>query len=229
VTTAGVDSPARSRFGSAAVGAAPPPAVLTDEGEAGSRRRPVRALLAFALLLALGVAVLAGRAWDGFGMGQAWQITRDLAAGETLGPGDVRAVRLTRTSGADVLDDARPPVGAVLSEPVRAGSVLLRAQVGSGPAAPGPGEVLVGVAATASRVPGGLAPGDSVRLLALPPAAAPGQPQGPVRVLVRSARVQRVQSSAQGAAVTLVVPASAATQAGLLAAQDRLVLLGLPR
>jgi hypothetical protein len=41
--------------------------------------------------------------------------------------------------------------------------------------------------------------------------------------------VQRVEAAAQAVAVTLVVPGNLATQVGLLAAQDRLVLVGLPR
>jgi ABC-type branched-subunit amino acid transport system substrate-binding protein len=173
--------------------------------------------------------VLAGRAWDALGIGRAWQVTRNLAAGEVLGRSDVRTIRVTRTAGDDVVDDAAPPVGAVLSEPVRAGSVLVRSELGTGPVAPAAGEVLVGVAAAAGRAPGGLVPGDHVRLVALPPAAEPGHAQAPARVLVQSAPVQRVEAAAQAVAVTLVVPGNLATQVGLLAAQDRLVLVGLPR
>lgn len=111
------------------------------------------------------------------------------------------------------------------------GQVLTRALVGGSPI-PAEGEALAGVALTASQMPGaGLAPGDMVRVLAVPAPEAGGVAGlDETVVLSRSARVFDITGGAEGEAtrvVTLVVNAGEADAIATYAASKRIAIVKL--
>lgn len=224
----------QGRFGYASVGAPPPyrdpgerPA---DEQRTGRRWPKVLALVLVGLLL-LVAALLGGRAWGAHGQVEVWQLTRDVAAGETLRAADVQTVRVSSAGATGAVAGARRIAGRVASTPMPAGTMLRPDQLATGGVVPGPGEALVGVAASPGLAPDGLRPGASVTILELP-AQEPGAPvrakaARAVTVLVEDATVQRVAGGgAQGSLVTVVVPADRAAEVATLAAQNRVALVG---
>jgi hypothetical protein len=237
-TAAGPSSTATTepagRFGHATVGAPPPyrdpgekPA---DDGPARRRWPKVLALVLTAVLL-LTAALLGGRAWGARGQTDVWQLTHDVAAGETLRGGDVRAVRVSTDAAAGALRADRPLTRGVTAAALSAGTVLRRGQLGTTGVVPGPTDTLVGVAAAAGLAPQGLRPGDTVVVIALPEedqgaAPKPKKAAAGGTVLVGSATVQRViDGGAQGSVVTLVIPLGRSVEMATLAAQNRIALV----
>jgi len=95
---------------------------------------------------------------------------------------------------------------------------------------PGPGQALVGIAATAGFAPDGLRPGDAVTVLQLPAEDPSGQRptkrKAAITPLVGRAVVQRVAGGGTaGTLVTIVVPRAKANQIAELSAQNRVALI----
>jgi hypothetical protein len=234
-TSASAGPAPTGRFGYATVGAPPPyrdPGERPEDGAGARRRWPKVLALVLAAVLLLAAALLGGRAWGARGQTEVWQLTRDLGAGEALRPADVRAVRVSAEAAAGAVPGTSRLGGRVTVTPLPAGTVLRPGQLAPGGVVPGPGEALVGVAATAGLAPDGLRPGDTVSVVRLPPSstdqAVQQRPRAErsVTVLIGSATVQRVAGGgAQGSLVTLVVPQGSAAEVAGLAAQGRVALV----
>ena len=156
-----------------------------------------------------------------------WAVTRDLAAGSTIGAGDVerRAVRLDATAG-HYLAASSTPTGYVLTRPVGAGELLPAAAVVPSSAA---GDVrLVTVPVQRFHFPADLAKGARVDVYATPKAAtgSAGASAPPSERVLANALVAgverdagRLAASASGTGVVLAVaPSDVAT---LVAALQR--------
>ncbi len=228
-------APARPRFGTATLGVPPPeppPAPAPDAGPARRWSGRRRALVATAAVLLLVAAFVVGLQVGGRGTTEVWRLRRDLAAGAALRPGDLVAVPV-RGSAADGVAPAEPLApGSTAGRDLRAGELLLRGDVGRGPALPGEGAALVGVALAPGAAPDGLRAGAEVAVLRLPAtSAAAGQAvdlERPSDVLLPRVLVASVSTSGTGRVVTLVVPADALGPMTALGAQSRLAVVGLP-
>jgi hypothetical protein len=144
---------------------------------------------------------------------QVWAVTRDLAAGVTLEPGDVtaRPVRLPGGAGRYLAATGQVPTGFVLTRPVGAGEVLPAAAV----AAPGasPTQRLVTVPVEPFHFPSDLSRGERVDLYVTPKSGPSGAVAAPRLVLERVVvgGLQERPSTLGGAAgvgVALSVPAA---------------------
>lgn len=135
-----------------------------------TRRRPG--------LVALGVALVAtGALLSAWLVGQAGDRTpvlvlaRDVPYGATLTRADLATtdVAVDAAVGTVPVDGLDDVLGSTAVVPLLAGSLLSRDAVGSA-SAPGPGEVVVGLAVPATRMPAGqVVSGDRVEVVSTPP------------------------------------------------------------
>jgi hypothetical protein len=141
----------------------------------------------------------------------------DLVSGQASGAGDAYRV-----------SELGEVVGSTAAVDLLAGQVLVRGATTRVPV-PAPGQTLVGMALPPSRIPDGLSPGDTVRVIAVPAASTgeAGALDDP-RVLAGQARVFRVAGLATAGGwqrLTLVVPAESADIVAAHAAAERLAVL----
>jgi len=133
-------------------------------------------------------------------------VTNPVPAGQVLQPGDVRPAEVAGVPGAIPAGDVDAVVGKRATAGLVEGQVLTEAAL-TDEQVPGNGERLVALHLANGRVPGGLDAGDVVDVLVVPVEGADGadeQLQAP-RVLAKSARVESVGTTPEGARVVTVL------------------------
>jgi SAF domain-containing protein len=166
-------APVDRRFGAAALGHADPPpsppAGTEPPGDAPGRRPGLVRMLVPAVGLLVLAAFLLGRWLANRGEVVVWQATRPIPAGKTLAAADLRQGAVGRATADGTLPATVDPEGLVARVPIPAGALLTAEVLTRGPALPGRGEALVGVALAPGAAPAdGLAAGDLVRVVRLP-------------------------------------------------------------
>jgi hypothetical protein len=162
--------------------------------------------------------------------------TRQIRAGELIGPSDVRVVVVSSSQLLGVPASGRDRVvGHTAGLDVAAGQPLVMADV-SGTPGPTVGEAVVGLSLGSGRLPTGLAVGDTVVVVATPgsPGATgsgPGLAGGGSGSELASGRVLSVGRSADGTKtdVSLVLRGSSADAVAALSATDSVSLVWVPR
>lgn len=231
-------APSRSS-GPTASGSASPAGVRTSPG----RRRRHLPLVVVGVMVVVGCALAFADVSLRSGHGEeVLVVAQAVPAGQVLTGGDLRAVRLSAPGGV-----ASVPVGgeqAVLGQPAAVplapGSVLTRAEVGSGTLV-GTGSDVVAAALKAGAYPPDLAPGDKVQVV--PVASASGATagstvsgsgsatgsagstaQGPLPATVLAVQGPSATSGSP-AVVSLVVARSDAAEVASLAAAGEVALV----
>lgn len=154
-------------------------------------------------------------------------VNDQVSAGHVIERDDLTTREVAGLKDAIRADDVESVVGKTARVELVAGQVLSLAMMTDEPV-PGPGEALSGLALTSAQMPGaGVAPGDSVRLLAV--AGADGATGATTtQVLAASARVYAVSSTSSGEAskvVTIVLPQADADRVATFAASGRVALV----
>jgi SAF domain len=190
-------------------------------------RRPYGQMLLAVLVIvgcALGAAVAFSRAGDTTSVVVA---TDGVARGETITRQDLTTERVAGVDGAIPADQLGDIVGRTATVDLLAGQVVLEEASTADPI-PAAGESLVGVALDASRLPDGLAPGDSVSVLAAPEEGAKPDPSGADLSTAQVYSLTDAESAGTGTGVqhvTLIVPEGDAGEVALYASSDRVVLV----
>jgi hypothetical protein len=177
-------------------------------------------------LVATGLA--AAYLWQGRGNEvEVISLRADVPAGHQIERADLAAVEVSGVAGAVPVADVDRVVGAIAAVPLLKGQVLLGAMVTTTPV-PGSGERVVGVELKATRAPQGLAAGDVVTVLSVPPegdASTPDDLAKPV-VLAESATVLSVETvAAGGTRFSLLVTDSVANQVASFGAAGRIAMV----
>jgi SAF domain len=173
---------------------------------------------------ALGAAVAFTRAGDTTSV---VTVTDGVARGETITREDLTTTRVAGVDGAVPADQLGDLVGRTALVDLLPGQVVVEAASTSDPI-PAPGESLVGVALEPTNLPDGLAPGDSVKVLAAPEEGTDPDPGGAelAEAQVYSIGESEVVGSGSGVQeVTLIVPEDDADAVALYSAADRIVIV----
>ncbi len=160
-------------------------------------------------VLAVGVAVPVGSAIE----------RDDLTVLEVAGVGDAISV-----GEVDSIVGSTAAVGLV------PGQVLNHDMLTSDPT-PGPNQRVVGVELDATRVPGGLVPGDVVTVLAVPPMGDPStanELESPMVLADQVTVSSAVKVEGAGTRLTLVVPAGQANRVAAYGAAGRVAVVQAP-
>ncbi|WP_148077048.1 SAF domain-containing protein [Nocardioides aurantiacus] len=184
-----------------------------------------------AVLLVLVSVLLAGWLWQQKSdRVEVLAVSRQVPAGSVIGSGDLAVVEVAGVGGA--VPSAR--VGEVLGRTTVVGLVpgqLLDAAVLTSDPVPAAGERVVGVQVDGTRAPGGLAAGDRVSVVAVPPtgdASSPSELDDPT-TLAASAVVRSVDVvEGAGSRIALVVPDEVADTVASFGAAGRVALVQAP-
>lgn len=133
-------------------------------------------------------------------------VRQPVAAGQVVQAGDVESAEVAGVSGAIMATDVETVIGQRAVGGLVEGQVLTKSAL-TQTLVPGAGERLVAIRLEAGRVPGGLAAGDLVDILAVPPNGDPGtaeQLDTPFK-LAQSAQVDSLGDTPDGAMVVTVV------------------------
>jgi hypothetical protein len=161
------------------------------------------AAILFVVLVVIGLLALFQAQGDRV---EVLEVTKPVPAGQVIKAGDVHAIQVAGVPGAIKASDVDTVVGQRAASGLVEGQILTPEAV-TGDPLPGDGERLVALQLPPGRVPGGLAAGDVVNVLAVPQegaAASTNQLQEP-QVLAEGARVQSVGSTAEGNKVVTVL------------------------
>lgn len=191
------------------------------------QRRPAQVALGVVLILGLGV--LGGVAYTSAGSKEpVVTVIREIPKGHVVSAADLSTVDLAGGVVAVAGDHLDSVLGQTATVDLLPGTLLQRSMVTAGPSLPA-GMAQIGVEVTGGQIPAdGLAPGDTVEVLALPAKGASATATAAAATTLESkATVFSTRpdpSSTAGTLVTLTVPADAA--AGIAAASgDNLVAL----
>ena len=181
------------------------------------QRRPAQVALGVVLILGLGV--LGGVAYTSAGSKvPVVTVIREIPKGHVVTAADLSTVDVAGGVVAVAGDHLNSVLGETATVDLLPGTLLQRSMVTAGPSLPA-GMAQIGVEVTGGQIPAdGLAPGDTVEVLALPAKGATATAAA-ATTLVPKATVFSTRpdpSSTAGTLVTLTVPADAA--AGIAAA-----------
>ncbi len=176
---------------------------LSGAGPAGARGRPAARrrqlpLVVIGVLLVIGGALAFADASLHLGSREeVLVVSEPLAAGQVITSSDLGTVRVSTSSGLQVVPagDEAGVIGSSVAVPLVAGSLLTRAEVGTtAPVASGSDVVAVGL--KAGQYPPDLAPGDRVRVVPVTsPSSSSLTPTGrPVSATVLAVDVASVES-----------------------------------
>lgn len=220
-----------TRFGSAALGAPeprvePPSSMPPNEEKTHRWRR--RLVLSIATVALVVIAVCGGHWWGAHGRTQVWQVTRDLPAGAVLTATDVQSVSTDHRAALVAIKSRHAVVGEVTAHSMRRGQLLTDDLLPPGTPTLGKSQSLVGIAVANGMAPGGLHPGDTVKVFELPPTPQPGtdadRTVSPATILLDATVYSIDTETGNGVALTLVVPDDTAAQLTALMSRQRLAL-----
>ena len=157
-------------------------------------------------------------------------VGHDVPAGSVLGREDLKVMEVAGVSGAVRASDAASVIGGTAGVELVPGQILTPDMIATDPL-PGPGERVVGVELDGTRAPGGLAPGDRVSVLAVPPSGDAGRPTelASPTVLAEVATVRSVDRiEGAGTRFGLLVPREAADRVAAFGAAGRVSLVQAP-
>jgi hypothetical protein len=199
-------APVDRRFGAATLGHADPssspPAGTDPPGDAPGRRPGRVRMLVPALGLLVLAAFLLGRWLADRGEVVVWQATRPIPAGKAVAAADLRRGAVGRAVAVGALPATVDPNGLVARVPIPAGALLTAEVLTKGPALPGRGEALVGVALAPGAAPAdGLAAGDLVRVVRLPVTPEEISLSSSARLVLPAAPVWAARPAKDGATV----------------------------
>ena len=186
---------------------------------------------AAAVLFVLVMALAAGWLWNQKNdRREVLAVAGSVPAGTVIDRGDLRVEKVAgvdHTIGVGGVDDV---VGSTAVVGLVPGQVLSRDMLTT-EAVPGPGERVVGVELDATRAPDGLAPGDSVVVLAVPPSGDASRPSALAdpTILAEKATVSSGTSVEDGATrLTLVVSQDQADRVAAFGAAGRVAVVQAP-
>ncbi|MPZ94087.1 MAG: hypothetical protein GEU96_04040 [Propionibacteriales bacterium] len=184
-----------------------------------------------AVLFVIMAVLLAGWFWQQKSDRQAvLVIAEPVAAGAVITSEDLDVVEVSGVRGAIPSVDSGSVVGSTAAVGLVDGQILTRDMVTTDPL-PGPGERVVGLQLDATRAPAGLMPGDTVVVLAVPPAgdpSTPGELDAPT-VLAPSATVASATAiEGAGTRLTLLVPEPVAERVTAYVAAGRVAVVQAP-
>lgn len=137
---------------------------------------------------------------------EALMVQHPVAAGQVIQAGDLRPAEVGGVPDAILASEVDSVVGQRAVSGLVEGQVLTQSALSSTPV-PAVGERLVAIRLEVGRVPGGLAPGDLVDILVVPPTGDPGtseQLDAPLK-LAQSARVESLGETPDSAVVVTVL------------------------
>jgi hypothetical protein len=227
---ASTPAPAGGRFGAATLGhpdpSPLPPADIEAPSDTRGRRHGLGRMLVPAAGLLVVAAFLAGRWFADRGEVEVWQVTHAIPAGKAVAEADLRRGAVAKIVAEGALPATIDPDGQVARVPIPAGALLTPDVLSRGPALPGQGEALVGVALAPGGAPAdGLAAGDMVRVVRLPVTAEEIRRSGGGRLVLPAAPVWAVRPGKDGATiVTLRVAVEFADHIAGLSARGAVAL-----
>lgn len=206
----------------------PAPPTLTSSAQRNRSRVAAGALILVACTLA--AVVVYGRVGDRRAV---LAVVRSVDVGETLEASDLRVVHVSADPGLHTIPAAQRSqiIGQPAATRLVPGSLLAPAEIGAGAALP-EGMALVGAILKPGQFPLGLAPGDTVALVATPASGAgvvvtadsPAEP--PTATVVA---VDRAADATGNTAVSLQLPAKAASLIAGAGAAGRLNIVVVGR
>jgi hypothetical protein len=157
-------------------------------------------------------------------------VTRVVPAGAVITSYDLKVIDVAGLKDGIAASDAKDVEGRTAAVGLVPGQVLTPGLMTTSPV-PGKGERVVGLDLDASRAPTGLAPGDVVMVLAVPPSgdsSAPTELESPM-VLAETATVLSADHvEGAGTRFTLVLGKDAAAQVASFGAAGRVALVQTP-
>lgn len=203
-----------------------PAGVKAGAGLPVRQRRP--GYVALALMLIIGFAALGGYLYMQAGAKTAVVVVvADVPQGHVIERADLSTVAVAGGVTAIAADHLDSVVGATAAVHLLPNMLLQRSMVAAG-AGLAVNQAQVGVVVKAGQIPAdGLAPGDTVEVVAVPPAAASGA-LGTPQILVEQARVfaSRPDAAQSGnTLLTLLVPRSSATAVASASAAGQISLI----
>ena len=171
--------------------------------QAPRRLGRVAAAILFVVLVVVGLVALFQQQNDRL---EVLVMKNPVPPGQVVQAADVGPAQVAGVAGAILAADVDTVVGKRAASGLVEGQVLTAAAL-TGAMVPAAGERLVAIRLEPGRVPGGLAPGDLVDVLAVPPEGDPGsreQLTQPVK-LAESARVDSLGETPDSAVVVTVV------------------------
>lgn len=203
----------------------------TSRPAAGRRLRGSYGQASVVILVAVVAAIAAGWWYQrGSDQVEVVAVTRPVAVGQTLSSGDLGSQEVSGVPAAVRFSDLDQVVGKTATTRLVPGQ-LLTAEMVTSDGFPAAGNMLVALEVDPTRVPQRIAPGDSVRVLAAPPAGDPGTTGelNQSRVLASVATVRDVSKVSGGATrLSLEVDQRAADGLARYASANRVVVLGAP-
>ena len=157
-------------------------------------------------------------------------IAEPVPAGSVITAKDLEIIEVSGVKGAIPSADSDTVIGSTAAVGLVDGQILTRDMVTADPL-PGPGERVVGLQLDATRAPAGLAPGDVVVVIAVPPEGDPSTPGNldDPTVLAPSATVASAAAiEGAGTRLTLVVPEPVAERVTAYVAAGRVALVQAP-
>ena len=160
---------------------------------------------------------------------EVWAVSVAVPAGSVIEREDLATLQVAGVDAIPVSELDRI-VGSTAAVGLVPGQVLNHDMLSADPI-PGPGERVVGVELDATRVPGGLAPGDVVTILAVPPTGDPSMPdelESPRTLAEEATVLSAVKIEGAGTQLTLVVSEEQANLVAAFGAAGRVALVQSP-
>jgi len=184
-----------------------------------------------AVLFVVMAVLLAGWFWQQTSDREAVLVmAQPVAVGAVITAEDLAIVEVSGVNGAIPSAESGSVVGSTTAVGLVDGQILTRDMVTSDPL-PGPGERVVGLQLDATRAPAGLAPGDVVVVLAVPPAgdpSTPGELDSPTVLAPNATVASSTAIEGAGTRLTLLVPEPVAERVTAYVAAGRVALVQAP-
>ena len=180
------------------------------------------------VLFLLVTVLIAGWLWQQKSdLEEVWAVDVAVPAGSVIERDDLVTLQVAGIDEAIAVSELDSIVGSTAAVGLVPGQVLNHDMLTPDPI-PGPGERVVGVELDATRVPGGLAPGDVVTILAVPPTGDPSTPdelESPRTLAEEATVLSAFKIEGAGTRLTLVVSKEQANRVAAFGAAGRVALV----